>query len=489
MISTLALHSVGFQAGRSSNGSSVRTTSTAPAESFHATTRTEDPSARMRSASTSAAAPAAAAERRPAIQNPVVGKASAAPTLVAGPLESPQFLPDEASYFSNLAQLLKDAQPGDIVGFQMYEFESGLTNGLHDAPTEAPGFADQQQILPLMEAAAKRGVKLQGILDASMNKETHQMNNQPIVDWMQKLGEQTGNVTLDMYPPEVVNIDHAKQIFLARPTGQPNTYAVIKAMGGGSNWGNHTPANDDGGGLFFGRDALGNAQIFFRDQAFCRGDRTTPALPQQDANNPVQWAVTAPTAEGGGSTSIRDNKMAAIAQSDHVYLDQFVLNHHGLIAALMDHDPHARVDPNEEMVNKPGLQQLRQAGHEAMWANTAMDPVHFPAQKNHEKIEAYVKGNVAFLVDLGSANDSSSGLDTTHTSPSPSSGKPVEHKTNHEIDAFVKRVNTGEKTASGATYSTEAFCDALLAKIKNDLATRSLQDPPSNLSSTAPGHF
>lgn len=415
------------------------------------------------------------------LDNPQVGQASPAPSLAAGSLKSPVFLGTEQEYFAEARHIIEQAKKGDTLAVQMYEFENVETNGDKDAAKNAPGFADQQALLPGLAEAAARGVQVEVLLDASKNPKSGELMNQPVADYLIAAGKKSGNLTLDFYPPNSVNIDHAKELIHMTPSAQG--LAVQEALVGGSNWGNHTPANDDGGGAFYGRDALGAAQIFFRDQAFARGDVTSPAAPTQDPNAPVTWAVTSPTMCASGSTGIKEAKLDFMKQADEIYLNQFCLNNADLLAAAVARGPavHARLDPNEVHVNRDALEQIRQAGGQALWANTAMD-ANMPGQKNHEKLDVYVKNGSAFAATLGSANDTGNGLETTHYSPSSTTGKNTQRKTNHEIDAIVRRVQEGD-------YSTAAFLDAALAKTKNDLEKRSLEKPPSSLSGTAPGEF
>ncbi|MBS2040955.1 hypothetical protein JST97_38570 [bacterium] len=415
------------------------------------------------------------------LDNPQVGQAAPAPRLTAGALKSPVFLGSEQAYFAEARHIIEQAQKGDTLAVQMYEFENVETNGDKDAAQNAPGFADQQALLPGLAEAAARGVQVEVVLDASKNPKTGELMNQPVADYLIAAGKKSGNLTLDFYPPNAVNIDHAKELIHLRPDGQ--AMAVQEALVGGSNWGNHTPANDDGGGAFYGRDAVGAAQIFFRDQAFARGDVSSPASPDQDPNAPVSWAVTSPTMCAGGSTGIKEAKLNLMQQADEIYLNQFCLNNSDLVAAAVAKGPavHARLDPNEVHVNRDALTQIRQAGGQALWANTMMD-ANMPGQKNHEKLDVYVKDGTAFAATLGSANDTGNGLETTHYSPSSTTGKNTQRKTNHEIDAIVRRVQDG-------SYSTAAFLDAALAKTKTDLEQRSLEKPPSSLSGTAPGEF
>jgi hypothetical protein len=415
-------------------------------------------------------------------ENPLLGEAHPAPDLVAGDLRSPVFLGTEAEYFREARRVIDQAKPGDKLCVQMYEFENLATHADAGGADKAPGFADQQALLPGLAAAARRGVDVDVILDASHPRNSDGRMNQPILDYLSDQAGRSGHIQVDFYPPESVNIDHAKELIHLTPTAG-GAFAVDEALAGGSNWGNHTPANDDGGGAFYGRDAMGAARIFFRDQTFCRGEREAAPNPAADETGPVRWAVTAPSDEGGGSAAIRDAKLALTRDADEVYLNQFCLTHHDLLAATAEKgaNAHVRLDPNELAVNRSALGFIRDHGGEAMWANTAMDP-DMEGQKNHEKLDVYVKGGVPVALTIGSANDTSNGLESTFSRPSPSTGKPESHKTNHEIDAIVSRATDG-------AYSTAPFLDAALAKTRHDLAEKSLEKPPSKLSGTAPGQF
>lgn len=416
--------------------------------------------------------------------NPLVGSAQVAPRLQAGTLRSPIFIGDEASYFRQARFIVSQAKTGDRVALQMYEFENAATNGDKWAAKDAPGYADQQALLGEMIGAAARGVDLDIILDGSRDSKTRERLNGPVAEALVAAGKKTGHVTLDFYPANVVNIDHAKELIHLTAGAVPGVYLVQVALVGGTNWGNHTPANDDGGALFFGRDALGAAQIFYRDQAFSRGDVDSPPVPQQDPQAPVQWAVTSPGAEGGGSAGIKAAKLALTAEADAVYLNQFCLNHQELLAASLRKGPqlHARLDPNELGVNRWGFEQIRVSQGQARWANTALDP-RMAGQKNHQKVDVYVKGGVATAATLGSANDTNSGLESGYSTIN-AKGKKVYHKTNHEIDAVVRRY-----TSPDGSYSTAAFLDAALANTQRGLADASLDSPPQRQSGVRRGQF
>jgi hypothetical protein len=423
---------------------------------------------------------------------PIIGTASAAPTIKAGALESPKFLGTEAEYFKEARAIIENAKPGEIVGAQMYEFQNAATNPGNTGAPNAPGYADQQALLPALAAADKRGVNVQIILDASKDPKTHALNNQPIIDYLKKNAGDSGHLTLDLYPPNTVNIDHAKELF-HMTKGAGGAYEMQEALAGGSNWGNHTPANDDGGAAMFGRDAVGAGSAFFRDQAFCRGDQTTAAQPANDPNAPVQWYTTSPVQEGGGSTGIKDQKLALLKEFPTVYSNQFCFNNPDLLQATeaLGKGAHLRADPHEYNVNKNAVNEIRQSGGTAMWANTILNPDTMPGQIQHEKRDVNVdKNGVAQATTMGSANDTGNGLETTHRSDV-QDGTSTEEKstlkhTNHEIDIAVRRQSTNEKTADGGTYSTAAFLDAALAKSKDDLATKSLQDPPQGTGGNQP---
>lgn len=417
-------------------------------------------------------------------KNPQIGTAEPAPRIVAGPLRSPRFLGTEVEYFKEARRLVESARAGDMLCLQMYEFENAITNPKTPGAVDAPSYADQQALLPALADAAARGVKLNIVLDASKNPRTGELNNAPITRWLRQAAQKSGNITLDYYPPETVNIDHAKEL-LYFTTSDDGAYVLQEALTGGSNWGSHTPANDDGGAIFYGRDGMGAAQIFFRDQAFCRGDRSSPAAPQNDPNAPVQWAVTAPHAEGHGSSGILEAKLSLTREADAVFMNDYVLTHANLLRAVTDKgkNAHVRLCPTEQGVNIHAIRAIRRAGGEAMWANTQIDPQHMAGQKNHEKLDVYVRHGdgiaarrqeVAFALTMGSANDSANGLE-----PSSEDDIARSRRINHEIDSIVRRVTTDEITSDGSRYSTEAFLDAALAKTKNDLATRSCADPPT----------
>lgn len=416
--------------------------------------------------------------------NPQVGTAKEAPTLSNGALKSPVFLGTEEQYFKEARRCIENAKPGDMLAVQMYEFENAATNGDKDAAKQSPGYADQQSLLPGLIDAANRGVKVHVILDGSKNPKTGRLMNQPIIDELVDKGKKSGNMTLDIYPANTVNIDHAKELIHFSPD-RKGGFAVNQALVGGSNWGNHTPANDDGGAVFYGPDAMGAARIFFRDQAYCRGDVDTAPLPTQDMKLAVQWAVTSPRQEGGGSDSIKQAKLGLINEADGIYLNQFCLNNPELKSALISKGSavHARLDPNEFNVNKDAVNDIRKAGGEALWANTELDAATMPGQKNHEKVDVYTKHGVPFALTMGSANDTGPGLEI-HINGENSNGHPTSRNANHEIDAVVRLY-----TSPDGSYSTQQFLADAFAKNSNDLKNRSLVNPPHTHSGTTPGNF
>jgi hypothetical protein len=421
---------------------------------------------------------------------PVVGDPQPTPTYKAGALRNPVFKGTEAEYFKEAHNIIESAKPGDIVGIQMYEFQNALTNPDKGA-TAAPGYADQQALLPGIAEAAARGVKFHLILDASKDEKTGKLNNQPVIDYLKAANDKSGNITVDLYPPSTVNIDHAKEIFhLAKqPDGE---FSVERVLAGGSNWGNHTPANDDGGGVY-GRDAVGAVDVFYHDQRFSRNDKSNPALPAQDPNAPVHWSVNSPTADGGGSTTIKSDKMQLTAETKEkggdAYINEFCFNNPDLMKATTDLGSHAhlRLDPSESHVNTGILEAVRDTGGEAEWANTMLNPTVMEGQKNHEKLDVYADAQgQAFAATIGSANDTGNGLETTHHAAG-ANGVMELKKTNHEIDAVIRLATTGEQTAEGVAYSTVGFLGAALAKTQQDLLHASTHHIPTGLHGPAAG--
>ncbi|MBM3463253.1 MAG: phosphatidylserine/phosphatidylglycerophosphate/cardiolipin synthase family protein [Armatimonadetes bacterium] len=398
------------------------------------------------------------------LSNPVVGQAGPTPSYSAGTLRSPRFLPDEESYFREARRLIESARAGDMLCLQMYEFQNEATDGDRGAAKKAPGYPDQQALLPGL-AAAGRGVKVNVVLDASRGN-YGERNNTAIVEYLNRVNE-NGNITVDYYPPGAVNLDHVKMLLHFTPDNQDG-FQIQEALVGGTNWGNHTPANDDGGGAFYGRDAIGAADVFFRDQAFCRGDNASSPDPRNAEGAPVEWAVTAPVAEGGGSMAIKEAKMALTAEADEVYINQYVLTNRDLIGEIRKKGKgaHVRVCPTMRTVNSRGLTDVRRSNGQALWANTKMDPERFPAQKAHQKLDIYVKDRVPFALTFGSANDTANGLEVF------TGMNAMARRANHEMDAIVHRVATAEVTPEG-NYSTAPFLDAALAKTKDDLKNRS----------------
>src|SRR5262249_15555883 len=119
----------------------------------------------------------------PPIENPIVGTPAPAPRLTADASTSrpsPKYLSNEADFFHETRSMIDNAKSGDVIGVQMYEFQNAATNPNDKGAPNAPGYADQQALLPSLAAAAKRGVKVNLILDASMDPKTHTRTNQVI---------------------------------------------------------------------------------------------------------------------------------------------------------------------------------------------------------------------------------------------------------------------------------------------------------------------
>jgi hypothetical protein len=444
------------------------------------------PAAASTSPATTSAQPSFAGAPIPAPtsvgQPPQVGTPRQAPTLTEGTLHSPKFLGTEAEYFKEARRLIESSKPGDMVCLQMYQFQNAATDGETGGAPNAPGYPDQQALLTGLEDAANRGVRVDLVLDAS-SLSNGGTNNDPVVAHLIKSAGASGNLTIDRYPANTVNIDHAKELLYLTGNGD-GSYAVQEALVGGSNWSNHTPANDDGGGTFYGRDAVGAAEIFFRDQAFSRGDTSDTPLPiQTTSKSPVTWGVTAPSQEGGGSDSIKAAKLDLTKQADEIYFNDYCLTNKELLNLVLAKGAkaHVRLCPTEHQVNSAALAAIRHAKGQALWANTKLDPEHMPAQKNHEKLDVYVQKGVPIALTFGSANDTGNGLDRASTVIV--NNQPLVRLSNHEIDAVVRRVSTGESTPEG-TYSTEAFLDAALHKTVTDLKDRSSRDLPEVAATT-----
>jgi hypothetical protein len=351
---------------------------------------------------------------------------------------SPRYLGDEEQFFGETRSVIERAKPGDLLYLQMYEFENELTHGNTHNATGAPGYADQQAILPGLVEAAKRGVNVQLVLDESSSM-SGQVPNKAIVKYLRKNAPE--NLTIDFYPKKEVNIDHAKELVHLSPKDD-GSYEVQEAITGGSNYGNHTAANNDGGAAFYGGDALGAAVVFQRDQAYCRRlAYETPALPE----GPVQWLETSKE-----SDAVREQMLELLRQCDTAWIQQFVLTHGDVMDGLKEKGTKAHVvlDSGWSTYDKEAEADMLAAGVNVVWSNPT------GGAKMHRKEGIYLDAQGDFLAgQIGSANATAKGLNksTSH------------RRANHEIVAFVRPYES-------AHYSTKPLLQGMLEKAQENLA-------------------
>lgn len=135
----------------------------------------------------------------------------------------------------------------NYIQIAMYDFDNITVKGGRtvDGADVAPGWKQQQQILPLLIEKARQGIPVQILVDSSVEYKYDEyripvfprpINNAGMVAYLRKLREEE-NLPIEVvtYPRELANIYHVKALIVDGKRG----------IVGGMNLSNHSPANWD----------------------------------------------------------------------------------------------------------------------------------------------------------------------------------------------------------------------------------------------------
>lgn len=323
---------------------------------------------------------------------------------------------DGKAIFTAAHDMLTNARSS--VELEMYNFDGApgqpRSSGTDWNAIDKLGGAEQTRLVGDMVSAARRGVDVRVILDAS-KKKTGGIDNQATADYLKANGVKVLN-----YPPDTVNIDHVKLLVV-----DDN-----KALIGGMNWSYHSPANHDADVLVTGAGAARLRQDIFEPDVAISGGKPQNLPPGTisaiEKDHTIDPYTTAP-----GVSTIKDaliNDINGARQTIHA--EMFCLTDPVTVQALKD--AHARgvdvrmlLDPNEAKYSKMAAETLSAAGVPVRWYN--VDPA--TRQMLHAKWGT-IDGQNIFI---GSANWTENGL-----------GGSTINKVNHEADV---KVNDAAATA------------------------------------------
>lgn len=321
---------------------------------------------------------------------------------------------DGGQIFSEVHNMISGSKKS--VDLEMYELQNAKLQNIWSGVAQGEGAKDQQMIVDDLVSAAKRGVKVRVILDASpdrFNKGT--AHNQQIAEYLKANG-----VEVLTYPPKNVNIDHVKLLVV-----DDN-----KALIGGMNWGAHSPDNKDADVLIEGNEAAElKRDIFNRDVKFAGGkpDDTVVGPVKEDK---IKALITSPKADGGGSHAIRETLLSDInGAKKKIYAEMFTLTDAEVVNSLIDAhnrgvDVKVILDPNQHYTNQKSYDALKAAGVPVRWYQVNVET----RQKLHSKWGVFDEKKTL----IGSANWAAQGLSTEKN-----------NRANHEADVEVtdKTVN------------------------------------------------
>lgn len=319
---------------------------------------------------------------------------------------------DGKDIFTAADQMISGAKQN--IKLEMYDFGNAKVDGKPGA-TQAEGYAEQQKLVPLLVGAAKRGVKVQVILDSSTYSSTGKIHNQEMVKYLKSQG-----VNVLTYPTDAVNIDHVKLMVI------DGNQALI----GGMNWSSHSPANHDADVKIQG-PVVSQAEHIFDDDWLFSGGKANPAAGHKEptTSDKIKFLTTTPQEEGGGSNDIKTAVMDGIAgakKSVHVEMYTFTDTH--VVQAMKD--AHARgvdvkviVDPTQKTYNQPAVDELKKSGIDVRWYKADAST----RQLLHAKWGVFDDSELI----IGSANWTGAGLSADGI-PSATA------KANHEADVDIK---------------------------------------------------
>jgi cardiolipin synthase len=263
------------------------------------------------------------------------------------------------------------------------------------------------KIVDLLAETAKKGVKVQVLLDPSLGYDSKDAEQQKkIQDHLTASG-----VELLKYPTgkPSTRIDHVKLLIVDNKS----------VLMGGMNYDQHSPMNVDSD-VFMQGPVVGQAQDFFQNDWKLSGGKGMPGLktpkPMPDANADVRLLGTEPDRKDI-NTALQENIKNA---KKSIFMEAFALADKDTIQNLKDAkgrgvDVKVLLDPNKPVffVNKKSANELKEAGVDVRWLNVDIDK----REKLHSKLAMFDDDKVM----IGSANFTKQGLDV-----------------NHEIDADIK---------------------------------------------------
>jgi cardiolipin synthase A/B len=316
---------------------------------------------------------------------------------------------DGEEIFPTAHDMIKNAKSS--VSVEMFELQNSQIEGKDAGAgvTGAKQFQAQEALIGDMVDAAKRGVKVQVLLDHSKQKDGTR-NNEEVGDYLKANG-----VEVLYYPESKAKIDHVKLLVV------DNNQALI----GGMNWGTHSPVNRDADVLIEGREAAELKKDIFNSDWDYAGGKSDALTLNQNREDKVQVLTTAPVEENGGSSSIKEAILGNIEGAQKsVHAELFSLTDRDVVDSLIHAkergaDVKVLLDPNLYIINRKAFNELKDAGVDVRWYKVDVG--------NQEKLHSKwgVFDNEKTII--GSANWSASGLE---------GGKPGK-RTNHEADVLV----------------------------------------------------
>ena len=299
------------------------------------------------------------------------------------------------------------------VMLNMYDFQSPeLYPERHCAP-DTPGAVEQGTLAQKLVDLHNKGVQVRVILDNSKQQVKPPYSLEPehntrMLEFLRKNGIAT--VT---YPREHSRINHTKLLVV------DHNHAVVSGM----NWGNHSPANHDGGVHIEGPDARNLFHHSFRPDWLTSGgdSKLLPAIqPFRPGKIKVMQTAGADTVQGPKS-EIQEGILDQINQAQKsIHAELFVLTNKQVVSRLIEkhHELKAKgqegvkilVDPGLYFLFpncRPGIVSLDKAGVPIRFlsADRARD------EKLHAKWAVFDRKNVL----MGSANWSGVGLEHKST--------------------------------------------------------------------------
>lgn len=230
---------------------------------------------------------------------------------------------DGGQIFGTIDDVLTKAKKSVYVN--MYGFQNSTTAPERTAPEGTPGADKQQAITGHLIKLAKDGVRVKVVLDNSFDREKGINKNQTMIEYLRENG-----VEVVTYPEDAAHINHVKLLIV---DGK-------KAVIGGMNWGNHSPANRDAC-VFLEGDDVANLvdQIFRVDYKFAGGDlRTVPNTGETFDNPDLKVLTTSPVeSPDGGHNEIYEEILQQIdSAKESIVAQLFVLTDKAITEKLID---------------------------------------------------------------------------------------------------------------------------------------------------------